>query len=149
VVIGSNNFETDVINHGTYSIQPMTKIGIIVLIAVFAVIVLITGMFIMHAEPSERRLINAIAASPPFLLIRIIYVVLITFPHIRSFSILYGSVASLGCKAVMQEMIAFMIYIGIGITLPRKIKDTSSDGEKVGEGSNETGGWIRDVHGFP
>jgi hypothetical protein len=95
VIIGSNTSASDFINHGTYPIQLVTKIGIIVLVAVFAVIVMITAMFMIrrsHAEPGERRLINAIAASIPFLVVRLIYAVLIMLSHIRTFSILYGSV---------------------------------------------------------
>jgi hypothetical protein len=45
------------------------------------------------------------------------------FSHIHTFSIIYGSVVSLGCMAIMQEMIVVIIYIGVGITLPRKFKE--------------------------
>jgi hypothetical protein len=126
VVIGSDTSAGDLINHSTYPIQLITKIGVIILIAVFAIVVLITTTFMIrrsHAEPGERRLINAIAASLPFLAVRLIYVVLAMFSHIHTFSIIYGSVVSLGCMAIMQEMIVVIIYIGVGITLPRKFKE--------------------------
>jgi hypothetical protein len=113
----------------------MTKIGIILLVAVFAVVVLITAMFMFHrshAEPGERRLINAIAASIPSILIRLIYVVLITFSHIQKFSVLQGSVVVFGCMAIMQELIVVIIYIGVGITLPRKIKKSKELNETQG-----------------
>lgn len=126
VIIGSDNSASDLVHHGIYPIQVMTKVGIILLVAVFAFVVLVTAMFMFrsaHAEPGERRLIKAIAASVPSILIRLIYVVLITFSHIQMFSVLYGSVVGLGCMAIMQEMIVIIIYIGVGITLPRKIKE--------------------------
>jgi hypothetical protein len=131
VIIGSDNSANDLIHHGTYPIQVLTKVGIIVLIAVFAVVALITAIFIVlrsHAEPGEQRLIYAIAASIPSILIRLIYVVLLTFSNTGTFSILHGSVVGLGWMAIMQEMIVVIIYIGIGLTLPRKIK-----GPRVGE----------------
>ncbi|PMD12646.1 hypothetical protein NA56DRAFT_740324 [Hyaloscypha hepaticicola] len=113
-------------HHGTYPIQHITKIGIIILIAVFAVVVLITGIFIFnisHAEPGERRLIYAITASIPCILIRLIYVVLITFSHTQKFSVLHGSVVTFGCMVIMPELIAVIIYLGVGFTLPRKTKE--------------------------
>jgi bacteriorhodopsin len=128
------------IHHGTYPIQVLTKVGIIVLIAVFAVVALITAIFIVlrsHAEPGEQRLIYAIAASIPSILIRLIYVVLLTFSNTGTFSILHGSVVGLGCMAIMQEMIAVIIYIGVGLTLPWKIKGPRL-GEQVENRSNKT-----------
>jgi predicted small integral membrane protein len=126
VIIGSNTSAGDLIHDGTYPIQQITKIGIIILVAIFAVIFAITALFMYRrsdAEPEERRLIKAIATSLPFLLIRLVYVVLIYFSHIRTFSILYGSIVALGCMAIMQEMLVVIIYIGVGLTLPRKTKE--------------------------
>jgi len=70
VVIGSDASASDLINHGTYPIEFITKIGVIILIAVFAITITITASFMAyqaHAELGERRLVNAIAASIIFL----------------------------------------------------------------------------------
>ena len=137
VIVGSDASAGDLIHNGTYPIKLITKIGIIIFVAIFAVIVLITTTFMVlrsHAEPGEQRLIIAIAASLPFLIVRLIYVVLITFSHIRTFSILYGSVVALGCMAIMQEMIVVIIYIAVGMTLPRVTKEPRVQGQGQGEG---------------
>lgn len=126
IIIGSDNSANYLTHHRTYPIQHITKIGIIILIAIFAVVVLITGIFmfnISHAEPGERGLIYAITASIPCILIRLIYVVLITFSHTQKFSVLHGSVVTFGCMAIMPELIAVIIYLGVGFTLPRKTKE--------------------------
>jgi hypothetical protein len=126
VIIGSDNSANYLTHHGTYPIQHITKIGIIILIAVFAVVVLITGIFLFHnshAEPGEQKLIYAIAASIPCILIRLIYVALVTFSHIQNFSVLHGSVVTFGCMAIMPELVAVIIYLGVGITLPPKRKE--------------------------
>lgn len=126
IIIGSDNSANYLTRYGTYPVQHITQIGIVILFAVFAVVVLITGIFMLnisHAEPGEQRLIYAIATSIPFILIRLIYVVLVTLSHIQRFSILHGSVVTFGCMAIMPELIAVIIYLGVGITLPPKTKE--------------------------
>jgi hypothetical protein len=49
------------------------------------------------------------------------------------FSILHGSIIALACMAIMQEMIVVLIYIGVGITLWRRIKKPKEESQ-----SNET-----------
>lgn len=141
VIIGSDASASDLTKHGTYPIKPMSKIGIILLVAVFAVIVLITTEFMIrrsYAEPAEQRLIHAVAASLPFLVIRLVYVLLVFFSHIRTFSILNGSLVAFGCMSLMQEMLVVIIYIGVGVILPRKNKGALTDGEQVVKGPNDT-----------
>jgi hypothetical protein len=126
IIIGSDNSANYLTHHGTYPVQHITKIGISILIAVFAVVVLITGIFLFnssHAGPGEQRFIYAITASVPCILIRLIYVVLITFSHNQQFSVLRGSVVNFGCMAILPELITVIIYLGVGITLPRKTKE--------------------------
>lgn len=136
VIIGSDNSASYVQKHGTYPIQIETKIGIIIIVAVFAAIVTITALFMSqrsNAEPGERRLIYAIVASIPSILVRLLYVLLIFFSNIQIFSILHGSVVALGCMAIMQELIVVIIYIGVGLTLPRRVKEPELRGGEVGE----------------
>jgi hypothetical protein len=125
IIFGMDGSAAYLKKHGTFPTEVITKIGVLLLVAVFAFVVLTNAMFMFrssHAEPGERRLLNAIAASIPSLLVRVLYIVLITFSHIQMFSILHGSIVALACMAIMQEMIVVLIYIGVGITLPRRIR---------------------------
>ena len=144
IIIGSDASASDLIAHGKYATKTITKIGVIILIAVFAVIVLITMLFMIrrsHAEPGERRLLNAVTASLPFLLIRLIYVILMMFSNIRTFSILYGSLTALGCMALLPEVIVIIIYIGVGMSLPRKVKETRVEAEGWSSRARKRRGW--------
>jgi hypothetical protein len=119
IIFGINGSASYLKKHGTLPTEVITKIGVLLLVAVFAFVVLTAATFIFrssHAEPGERRLLNAIAASLPSLLVRVLYIVLIMFSRIRMFSILHGSIAALGHMEIMQEMIVVLIYIGVGIT---------------------------------
>jgi uncharacterized membrane protein SirB2 len=136
IIFGMDGSAAYLKKHGTFPTEVIAKIGVLLLVAVFAFVVLTTAMFMFrssHAEPGERRLLNAIAASLPSL-VRMLYIVLIMFSNIRMFSILHGSIVALACIAVMQEIIVVLIYIAVGITLPRRIKKSKESQ------SNETQG---------
>lgn len=128
VIIGSDESAGDLIHHGVYPIKPITKVGIIVLAVTFAIIVFTTGKFLLlrsDAEQSERRLLYAIAASLIPLLVRLINVFLTMFSHVRTFDVIYGSVVATACMGFMQEILVVMIYISIGISLPRFVYEAT------------------------
>jgi len=125
ILSGSESSASYLTKHGTYPIEPTTRIGVVLLIVVFVAVVFITAVFMaqrMHAEAGERRLIYAMTASIPSILIRLIYVVLIMFSNLAMFSVIHPSVVAIGCMAIMQEFIVVFIYIGVGLTLPLKVK---------------------------
>jgi uncharacterized membrane protein SirB2 len=128
--------------YGTDPIRRTARIGVILLIAVSAAVVFIAAMFMVQrelAEPGERRLIYAITASIPSILVRLIYVVLIMFSTLRMFSVIHGSVVSQRCMAIMQEFIVVIIYISVGLTLLRKVKKLAVQAHGRGKEMNGTG----------
>ena len=123
VIVGVSASAADLIETGFYTIQVTTKVGVALFILVFATIVLITGVFILHyayVEVGQRRLLIAVAVSLPFIFVRLIYTILVTFTSLKGFSIIDGNVVAAGCTAVMEEMIVVMIYEAVGLTLPQE-----------------------------
>ena len=74
-------------------------------------------MSVSHAEAGEKRILSAVAASLPLLLIRLIYASVYTFGNSRRFSALSGSVTILLCMALLEEMAIVLIFEGVGLTL--------------------------------
>lgn len=126
-VVGGLASANDFAKHGIYPISIFSKIAIPILIVIFAAVVMLTTWLVYHrryAEAGEQGLALAIAASLLFLLIRLVYVTLVTFRDDGTFNVLDGSIVAFGCMAVLQEMIVTVIYIAVGLTLPKFEKET-------------------------
>ena len=105
---------------GRYVPQTLTKVGLGLFIASFVAILAFTAILstcISHAEPGEKRILLAVAASLPLLLVRLIYSSLYTFGNDLRFSSLSGSVTILLCMALLEEIAIVVIYQGVGLTL--------------------------------
>jgi len=123
ILIGMEISTADYVKGGTFPIEVTTKIGLVVLIIVYAHLVSLTSIFVVfrsHAEPPEHRLVKAIACSLPFILVRLIYAILIIFAHVKDFSVFNTRVVTYGLMAIFQEMVVIVLYIGVGMTLPLK-----------------------------
>jgi hypothetical protein len=123
ILIGMEIATHDYIVNGTFPINVTTKIGLVLLITIYAVLLLLTSFFFMkrsHAEPPERRLVKAIACSLPFILVRLIYAVLVIFSKVPAFNIFEARTVAYGLMAIFPEMVVVLLYVGVGMTLPRK-----------------------------
>ena len=134
-IIGGVDAGTQYGKTGTYRPQTLSQVGLGLMIAAFALLILTTltlSKSIHNAERSERRILLAVVASLPFLLVRTIYSALAVFANARKFRLLGGDVTTLLCVALLQEAIVVVLYEGIGLTLKKEKKDVTTEG-----GANE------------
>ncbi|TVY62864.1 hypothetical protein LSUE1_G007688 [Lachnellula suecica] len=104
----------------TFVPQPLSKVGTALLIVSFALIIITTVMISFqtpHAEEGEHRIFFAVAASLPFMLVRLVYSGFSTFSHLKSFSLVNGNVTCLLCIALLEELAVVIIYEVMGLTL--------------------------------
>ena len=119
-IIGGVNSGNDYGKTGRYEPQTLSKVGLALFIASFVAILAFTVIFSMsisHAEPGEKRILSAVAASLPLLVVRLIYSSVYTFGDVHRFSSLTGSVTILLCMALLEEMAIVLIFEGVGLTL--------------------------------
>lgn len=122
VIIGTVASASTWISTGSYPIDRLTKIGTIIIVAGFAVIVLVALAFVARRADAERAdalLLDAIIASLPLILIRLIYSLMIAFVDDAAFNPLDGNAAAQGLLAVAGEAIAVILYIIAGFRIPK------------------------------
>lgn len=97
-----------------------TKIGMILYLVCWAVMVLILLVITMKRgslERGEGRTLLAVAISSPFILVRVIYAFLIWFLHDSTFNILTGSETVTLVMSVLEEFVVVIVCLGVGMTL--------------------------------
>jgi hypothetical protein len=131
VIIGDNTSANHLIKTGKYPIEATTKIGAILLVVTFVVVLLITSWLAIrcsHAESRERILGVAVALSMTFFVVRLVYLVLILFYNKGRFSVLSGDAALFGIIVVMPELVVIILYEGVGVKLPKLPKKVQVQG---------------------
>jgi hypothetical protein len=137
VIIGTVTSASTWISSGNYPIDRLTKIGTIIIVVAFAVLVLMALVFVPHraeAEYPEALLFDTILASLPLILIRLIYSLLIAFVDDAAFNPLDGNAVAQGLLAVAEEAIVVILYVIVGFRIPKLHKTavvkTEGDGSK-------------------
>jgi protein-S-isoprenylcysteine O-methyltransferase Ste14 len=123
---GASNSTADQSNNGIYTPQTWTKVGLMLCVVGYAIIVGLTAAMLRrqsHAEPDEQRSLRTVVRSLPFLFIRLIYTILVTFLDRNVFKSYDGNVIVVGLMAVLPEMIVVIIYMVEGFRLERLPKD--------------------------
>jgi len=119
-IVGGINASNDLSSGGSYHPGTLSKAGTVLLIVSYGGIVLAIIMMsfsVSHAEPGEKRLVLAVAVSIPFLLVRLVYSIMVTFSTLEIFNQINGSVTTLLCMALIEEFIVVVIYEGTGLSL--------------------------------
>jgi hypothetical protein len=135
---GASNSTADASNGSAYRPQVWTKVGIMLCVVGFMIMSILTGAMLRRqsrAETDERRLLHTITLSLPFLCIRMIYTVLVTFMDRDLFKSYEGDVLVIGVMAVLPEMVVVIIYMAEGFTLqqlPKDIKKKNCQRKKGG-----------------
>ena len=135
-IVGGTQSGEDYGHTGVFTPQATSKAGLALFIATFVVIAIgcvVLFPSISHAEKGEKRILIAIAASLPFLLVRLVYSIMSTFVNNRNFSIIVGDSTILLCMGLIMEAIMVVIYEGFGLTLKKLPKE-----EKAREGHKDT-----------
>jgi hypothetical protein len=125
-IVGGVNASDDFVKTGVYHPGTLSKAGTALFIVCYVAVVIVaiaTSFSISHAEEGEKRLLLAIAISLPFLLVRLIYSIMSTFTHNKSFNLLSGNVTVILCVALIEEFIIVVVYEGIGLTLQQVPKE--------------------------
>ncbi|RDW94675.1 hypothetical protein BP5796_00438 [Coleophoma crateriformis] len=122
------------IAQGSYHPNALNKVGVALFIACFAVIVMATialSFSVAHADQGEKRILAAVAISLPFMLVRLIYSIMVTYTTAKAFNQLTGSVTVLLCVALIEEFIIVVIYEAVGVTLPKVPKLQPRQGQPL------------------
>ncbi|KAJ5226319.1 hypothetical protein N7468_007544 [Penicillium chermesinum] len=108
-----------------------TKIGMILYVvswaALLGLLLLVTSRC-RGLESGEKRILVAVAAALPFILIRVIYACLIIFLHNSTFSLLSPDPTALLCMNVLEEIVVVAILLGVGFTLAVRVERQEKSG---------------------
>lgn len=81
-------------------------------------IAVLTMARIRNLPSGEKRILLAVLAALPLLAVRLLYSLLADFANNSTFSILGGNATVQLCMAIIEEMIATIIFLAAGITAP-------------------------------
>ncbi|KAI1261877.1 hypothetical protein F5Y18DRAFT_399906 [Xylariaceae sp. FL1019] len=134
--IGGSNSGNAYADTGVYTVSNLTKAGIVLTIVGFGILALVTmaiAFNFSHIEAGEKRVLLAVVASLPFLLVRLIYSGESVFGHNPDFSPLSGNISVYLGTAVIEEIIIVIIVEAMGLTLkvlpkPSGASQSSSSG---------------------
>ena len=119
-IVGGVNASDAKTEDDLHQARTLTQAGVGLFIGGFAVLTLATVRVLFaanSAEAGERRLVPAIAAALPFLLVRVIYAGVGAFGHNAKFNASTGSDVIFLVMVVLMELAVVIIFEGVGITL--------------------------------
>lgn len=116
VVGGTSSFSSD----KTYTIKPISKVGIILYIIAYAgeVLIVVYASMLLPRGGGEKGLLFALVAALPFILVRLIYSALGVIGGVHTFNSFSGSVATFGIMAVLTEIVVVMFFVLAGWRMP-------------------------------
>ncbi|OBT66830.1 hypothetical protein VE03_04057 [Pseudogymnoascus sp. 23342-1-I1] len=100
--------------------QTLTQAAVGLFIAGFVILAIATARVlfaISNAEPGERRLIPAIGAALPFLLVRVVYAAVGAFGEDAKFNAATGNTAIFLVMVLLMELAVVVIFESVGLTL--------------------------------
>lgn len=134
IIIGGLASSSTWISTGSYPVNLLTKIGTIIVVAAFALVVTMALMFsprVAEADRSDVILFNAVRVSLVFILIRLVYSILIAFVDDAAFNPPNANVAAQGFMAVLNEALAVIIYVIAGFRISIIAKKTVAKTESA------------------
>ncbi|KFY78564.1 hypothetical protein V499_02308 [Pseudogymnoascus sp. VKM F-103] len=132
-IVGSINLTDAKTDGDVHDARTLVQAAVGLFIAGYVILCLATVRVlfsISSAEAGERRLIPALAAALPFLLIRVVYAGVGAFGNDAKFNAVTGSDAIFLVMVVLMELAVVIIFEGVGITLKAIPKE---DRGKVGD----------------
>ncbi|OBT48967.1 hypothetical protein VE00_00669 [Pseudogymnoascus sp. WSF 3629] len=119
-IVGAVNLNDAKTDSDLHQAKTLVQAGVGLFIAGYVILCLATARVlfaISSAESGERRLIPALAAALPFLLIRVVYAGVGAFGNNAKFNAVTGSDAIFLVMVVLMELAVVLIFEGVGITL--------------------------------
>ncbi|EKG10581.1 hypothetical protein MPH_12439 [Macrophomina phaseolina MS6] len=116
---------------GAIRAPTLTKVAVALFIATFACVVvgaLATWRSVRYAEEGEKRLLVTIAATSPFLLVRVVYTAMSCYSGRSEFNPVTGKVGLLLGMAFVMELVIVYAFEAVGLTLKKIVKEP--DGER-------------------
>lgn len=104
----------------------VTKVAVALFIATFCLIVVgaaLTWPSVSCAEDGEKRLLVAVSATAPFLLVRVVYTAVSVFDRKTDFNPVTGSVGLLLGMALIMELVIVYAFLAVGLTLKKIPKE--------------------------
>jgi hypothetical protein len=101
-------------------VDPKTKIGVVLFVVAWLGLCLLLAIIatrISSVEHGEKRVVLAVAASVPFIFVRLLYSLLGSFAKNRKFSSISGSVVLNVVMALIEEFVVVAVLLGTGLTL--------------------------------
>ncbi|KAL8702781.1 MAG: hypothetical protein Q9201_004057 [Fulgogasparrea decipioides] len=102
--------------------RSLAQAGIIIFVVVFLGLILVTAYIwggVHRMPPSEKHILYAVAASIPFIAVRLIYWFLIYFAKDSTlFELKGGKVWVRAFMAVFEEWITAILYLAVGLMAP-------------------------------
>ncbi|MCJ1403599.1 hypothetical protein MMC11_006822 [Xylographa trunciseda] len=118
VVGGVDQASSDVSEHSTG--QTYTKVGVAIFLVIYVLLfglTVITAADLGNAPRGEKRIYFAVAATLPLLAVRLLYSILAAFTSISSFSIANPDPWVQLFMAVVEELLAVILYTLAGLTV--------------------------------
>ncbi|KFY83732.1 hypothetical protein V500_09944 [Pseudogymnoascus sp. VKM F-4518 (FW-2643)] len=119
-IVGGVNASQAKTEGDLHSAQTLTQAAVGLFIAGFVILTIATVRVffaISSAEPGERRLIPALAAALPFLLVRVVYAGVGAFGDDARFNAATGSSVIFLIMVVLMELAVVGIFEGVGLML--------------------------------
>ncbi|OCK86058.1 hypothetical protein K432DRAFT_285396 [Lepidopterella palustris CBS 459.81] len=110
------------------------KEGLIIFAVVWAALWLLTILTVRdwsRIYEGERRVLIAVVVAVPLLALRILYGVLSVFVDKGSFSFIGGGIVPRVLLATVEEFLIVIIFIGVGLTVPKFAKQNEGRLETV------------------
>ena len=117
-IVGGTNSTSST---GVYTPQPTRMAGDGLYLVAFGArsfVGLVTLSSLSNAPAEDRRLVWAVLAALPFIIVRIIYSLITVFTSNSQFSLLTGSVIIHVFMAILEEMAVVVIYLAVGWLTP-------------------------------
>lgn len=106
--------------NGQLEAGSVTKASMGIFLAVFVILVLFTGWLFLQPNTKalkfQKKLFLAVALSLPFILVRMVFSAISNFSHKKSFDVLVGSPTIYLCMSVLEEIVAMVITMALGIS---------------------------------
>lgn len=129
-IVGGTFTEESWGSTGVFKPSTLSQVSVGLFIAAFVIIVIVTislSRCMAYAGASEKRLLIAVGASLPFLLVRIVYSAISTFKYSTAFNSLEGNVTYLLSLVLITEFVVVVLYEGVGTTLVKAPKRLGSE----------------------
>ena len=140
-IIGGTNLTSsnqETVNQGI----KLFKAGVGIFLAIYAALIIFTLISASEMEKTprgERRVLLVVMISIPLFAVRLLLAILGVFTHLKHFRWFTGSAVAMALMGTLEEFIIVIMFIGVGLTIPRYRPAYQGGEEGKAEGQKEIG----------